>query len=179
MSLHRNFFGTIRAGAARGNADEADLVASRLEKLETAKQRMRIVNTLARCRDAGGLKNLGYGRPAISRLLNSTGERQLVAEPTVRILNTERRITALRDLAQHMVNRDTDASDQESAALVDEAGGRVLYRFASKPDKSLRALARRAGFAPTEVRSTYARTLDAEGLAAARWLDEQMAKRQR
>lgn len=179
MSLHRHFIRTNRAGAARGNADEADLLASRLEKLETAKQRMRIVNTLARCRDAGGLKNLGYGRPAISRLLNSTGERQLVAEPTVRILNTERRITALRELAQHMDDHDPDASAQDSAALVDEVGGKVLYRFASKPDKSLRALAKRAGFAPTEVRSTYARPLDADGLAAARWLDEQMGKRQR
>lgn len=55
----------------------------------------------------------------------------------------------------------------------------MLYRFASKPDMSLRAMAKRAGFVPTEVRSTYARTLDAEGLAAARRLDEQMAKRRR
>lgn len=179
MSLHRHFIGTIRAGAARGNADEADLVASRLEKLETTKQRMRIVSTLARSRDAGGLKNLGYGRPAISRLLNSTGERQMVAEPTVRILNTQRRILVLRELAQQMASHALDAPDQESAALVDEAGGRVLYRFASKPDKSRRALAKRAGFAPTGARSTYARKLDAEALTAARWLGEQMAKRQR
>lgn len=178
MTLQRHWTAPMRAGARRGDADAADLVASRLEKLETARQRLQVVSTLARSRDAGGLQQLGYRRPTISRLLNSTGERALLAEPTVRILVTERQIATWRELAQQLA-MDEGALEQAGAALVDETGARVLYRFASKPDKSLRALARRAGFLPAGVRNTYARALDAQALTALCWLRDEIAQRQR
>ena len=178
MTLQRHWIATMRAGARRGNADAADLVASRLEKLETATQRLQVVSTLARSRDAGGLQQFGYRRPAVSRLLNSSGERALLAEPAVRILNTQRQIATLRELAQQLAVGE-GASEQTGAAVVDETGARVLYRFASKPDKSLRALARRAGFFSAEVRNTHVRALDAQALTALRWLRDEIAKRQR
>lgn len=179
MTLQRHGVAMMRAGTERGNADAAALVASRLETPQTVRQRLRIIGTLARSRNARGLKRLGFRRPTLRRWLNSTGGRALLADPTVRILITARQIATLRELAQQLVIDEQGESHHQSAALEDETAARVLYRFVSKPDKSPRALARRTGILPAEVRNTHACALDVTALTALCWLRDEIAKRQR
>jgi hypothetical protein len=178
MKSYQIFFSNIKGGStASGHADEADLIALRLEKLEATKVRQRVVNRLARCRDAGALKHLGFARPAISRLLDSSGERQVVAEPKARIHNAQRQILELRRVARDLETVDRGEHDRTGDYRIDVDRARIVYQFPAKPGKTARALARRAGFKVTKQRTTYERKLDTEGLAQAAWLAKQFITR--
>lgn len=162
-ALGQTFF-TFRAGSA------AEVIAARLLKLETARERMRKVASLVRKHDASGLRRLGYGDARIARMLHSDCDQCGGYTAACKMRNTDRKITALRRLLRLLDlrdRRDITLDEGDYTYSVDVAAKYIRFQFAAKPDKACRACLRRAGFAFHPVRNVYERHLDAAGVSAA------------
>jgi hypothetical protein len=162
---------------AYAQLEPIDLVASKLAKLEAMRGRMRKVSTMVRNRNAVGLKRLGFGQSKVARLMQPANESRCEFYADNQVRNQYQQINALRRAARALEEHhkeDARIGQNGYEYREDTGNGRVIFRFAAKPNKALRALLRRAGFVLGANRNTYERTMDGEAPAAAYRISEHL-----
>jgi hypothetical protein len=158
--------------------DPIDVVTSKLAKLESARVRMRKVSTLVRNRNAVGLKRLGYGQSKVARLMQPALDSPCAFYADNQVRAKHNQINALRRTAFELETiHNMDAREVCGYEYREDAEGQMVsLRFATKPDKALRAMLRRAGFKLGQCRNTYVRALVGDAIAAVSRFREHLDK---
>ena len=143
---------------------------ARLEKLVTSQQRMQRVNSYVRNRNVRGLKEMGYTDDGIAALMNRAKPHLGGGFfPTYKIDNATAQIRAVRaeiEAAELASGDIPNLIEADSYSYRHDALS-VTFTFLAKPDKAIRALLRRHGFARSSGDFQYSREWSSAALRAA------------